>query len=191
MITVTSSQLLLAGSTGKIAGKVIDAATREPLVGANVTIVGTMMGNSTNADGEFFIINIPPGKYSVRISMIGYEAVIKKDAVVIVDQTTRVDANLNSTNIEGKEVVIIAERPVVEKDVTASKQIVTSATLEKSGARSLTEVLQTQAGFFSDNTFRTWERGGTRAYVRGSSIVQAVYMVDNISVNSGLVSDNY
>jgi len=191
LIAAMSSQLLLAGSTGKIAGKITDARTREPLVGVNVTIVGTLMGNSTNTDGDFFIINLPPGTYSVRISIIGYEAVLKKNAIVIVDQTTRIDAQLEPTDIVGKEVVIIAERPVVEKDVTASKQIVTSATLEKSGARSLTEVLQTQAGFFSDNTFRTWERGGTRAYVRGSSIVQAVYMVDNISVNSGLVSDNY
>ena len=144
LIAAMSSQLLLAGSTGKIAGKITDARTREPLVGVNVTIVGTLMGNSTNTDGDFFIINLPPGTYSVRISIIGYEAVLKKNAIVIVDQTTRIDAQLEPTDIVGKEVVIIAERPVVEKDVTASKQIVTSATLEKSGARSLTEVLQTQ-----------------------------------------------
>ena len=191
LIGVMASQPLLAGSTGKIAGKITDAKTHEPLVGVNVSIVGTMMGNSTNADGEFFIINIPPGTYSVRVSIIGYGTIIKKDAMVMVDQTTRIDAQLEPTDIVGKEVVIIAERPVVEKDVTASKQIVTSETLEKSGAKTITEVLQTQAGFFSDNSFRTWERGGTRAYVRGSSIVQAVYMVDNLSVNSGLVSDNY
>jgi hypothetical protein len=191
LIALTSLQVVLAGSTGKIAGKITDAKTGEPLVGVNVSIVGTMMGNSTNAEGEFFIINIPPGTYSVKISIIGYETVIKKNAVVIVDQTTRTDAQLEPTDIIGKEVVIIAERPVVEKDVTASKQIVTSATLEKSGAKSINEVLQTQAGFFGDESFRPWERGGTRAYVRGSSIVQTVFMVDNLSVNSGLVSDNY
>lgn len=191
IIAVVSSQLLFAGSAGKIAGKVTDAKTGEPLAGVNVTLVGTLMGNVTNPDGEFFILNVSPGTYSVRISMVGYGVLIKKNAVVIVDQTTRVDAQLEATDIVGKEVVVTAERPVVETDVTASKQTVTSATLESSGARTITEVLQTQAGFFNDNSSRPWERGGTRSFVRGSSLVQAVYMVDNISVNSGLVSDNY
>ena len=63
---------LFAGITGKISGKIIDADTKEVLPGANVQIVGTSMGASTNLDGEFFILNIPPGDYSVRISMMGY-----------------------------------------------------------------------------------------------------------------------
>ena len=49
---------LFAGITGKISGKIIDADTKEVLPGANVQIVGTSMGASTNLDGEFFILNI-------------------------------------------------------------------------------------------------------------------------------------
>ncbi|MCK7518797.1 MAG: Plug domain-containing protein [Ignavibacteriales bacterium] len=88
-------------------------------------------------------------------------------------------------------VVIVAERPVVDKDLTASEQIVTSELLEKSGSRSIQEALVKLPGIFSDNSNLAWQRGSTKGYVRGSSNVQALLMIDNLSVNSGMVSDNY
>lgn len=51
---------------GKISGKVIDAATKEPLIGANIVVVNTNWGAATNIEGEYFILNIPPGNYDVR-----------------------------------------------------------------------------------------------------------------------------
>ena len=182
---------LFGGTTGKIAGKVIDANTQEPLVGANVVVVGKGWGGITNADGEFFILNVSPGSYSLRVSMIGFEVVTKTSVQVTSDRTTRVDARLRSSTIEGNGVTVTAERPVIEKDLTASEQIVTAEVIEKSGAKTIKEVLATQVGFFNDNSYLSWERGGTRSFVRGSSNVQSVYSVDNMSVNSGLVSDNY
>ena len=47
-----------AGTTGKIAGKVTDKESGEPLPGVNVIIVGTTTGAATNINGEFFIINV-------------------------------------------------------------------------------------------------------------------------------------
>ena len=61
-----------AGTTGKVAGKVLDAQTGEPLVGVNVLLVGTTLGASSDIDGEYFILNIPPGTYAVKASAVGY-----------------------------------------------------------------------------------------------------------------------
>ena len=72
IVCIAIPGVLFAGTTGKIAGKITDADTQEALPGANVTIVGTNMGAATNVDGEYFILNIPPGNYSVRITMMGY-----------------------------------------------------------------------------------------------------------------------
>jgi len=44
--------LALAGNTGKIAGKITDAATGEPLPSANIVVEGTSMGASTDLDGN-------------------------------------------------------------------------------------------------------------------------------------------
>jgi hypothetical protein len=63
-----------AQTTGKIAGRVVDAAG-EPLPGVNVYIEGTTQGNSTDADGEYFILNVRPGSYTLVASFIGFSTV--------------------------------------------------------------------------------------------------------------------
>jgi len=58
-INLFSLSSSFSGTTCKIAGRVIDAETGEPLIGVNVIIENTNMGAATDAEGEFFIINIP------------------------------------------------------------------------------------------------------------------------------------
>ncbi len=189
--TVMFSIICWAGNTGKIAGKVIDKANGEPLISANIIVRGLKIGAATDINGDYFILNVPPGTYTLTVSMLGYETVISSNVSIIIDRTTTKNFSLETTLIEGEVVNIVAERPVIDKDLTASEQIVSSKVLENSGVRTIKDVLETQAGIFSDNSSLSWQRGGTKGYVRGSSIVQAVYMIDNLSVNSGLVSDNY
>src|SRR5947209_20371902 len=86
--------LTLSGTTGKIAGKLTDAQSKEPLVGANVLIMGTALGASSDVEGNYFIINIPPGAVTLKISAVGYAPAIFKDVKVAVDQTTRIDVEL-------------------------------------------------------------------------------------------------
>ena len=189
--TVVLSVSSFAGNAGKLSGRVTDKASNEPLVGVNVVIKGLKLGAATDVNGEYFILNVPPGTYTVAASMLGYETINSSNVSIIIDRTTTKNFTLEVSLIEGEVVNIIAERPVVDKDLTASEQIVTSKVLENSGVRTIKDVLETQAGIFSDNSNLAWQRGTTKGYVRGSSMVQAVYMIDNLSVNSGLVSDNY
>ena len=188
---VMGSVVCLAGNTGKITGKVIDKATGEPIAGATIMVLDLKMGAATDVNGEYFILNVPPGTYTLTISMLGYEGVHSAGVQVTIDHTTLQDFSLKAGVIEGEAVFIVAERPIIDKGLTASEQIVSDKVLELSGAKTIKEVLLTQSGFFNDNTALAWQRGITKSYVRGSSALQAVYMVDNLSVNSGLVSDNY
>ncbi|MFA6978543.1 MAG: carboxypeptidase-like regulatory domain-containing protein [Ignavibacteriaceae bacterium] len=190
-MSVMFSTICLAGNSGKISGRIIEKANGEPLIGANILVKGLKIGASTDVNGDYFILNVPPGTYTLTASMLGYEPVSISNVSIIIDRTTTQNFILDTKLIEQKLVVIVAERPVVDKDLTASEQIITSKVLENSGARTINDVLETQAGIFSDNSNLAWQRGSTKGYVRGSSIVQAVYMIDNLSVNSGLVSDNY
>lgn len=191
LIVLIYSTICYAGNTGKIAGRVTEKSSGEPLIGTTILVNGLKTGASTDANGQYFILNIPPGTYSLTVSMIGYEKITKSGVSVIIDRTTIQNFSLDEATIQEKDIVIVAERPVVDKDITSSEQIVTSKVLENSGLRSIKDVLETQAGIFGDNSNLAWQRGRTKAYVRGSSMVQAVYLIDNLSVNSGLVSDNY
>ncbi len=151
------------GQTGKIAGRVTDAKTSEPLIGANVVIQGMTMGASTDQDGYFFILNISPGNYSVTTSYIGYQTITQQDVRVNLGKTASLDFALNPTVIQGEAVTIVAERVVIKKDLTASEQMISTEQIDRSWVRSLPEALETQAGMF-------------RGHVRGGSLVETVYI---------------
>ncbi|MGB5895012.1 MAG: TonB-dependent receptor [Ignavibacteriaceae bacterium] len=130
LLFLLSFTLVYAGQTGKIAGKVTDAETGEPLIGANVLITNTTMGAACDVDGDYFILNIPPGIYSVEVSMVGYTKVIQTEVRVSVDKTTTLNFELSITPIEGEEVVITAQRLAVKRDVSHSETVASSDEIE-------------------------------------------------------------
>ncbi|MGH7451460.1 MAG: carboxypeptidase-like regulatory domain-containing protein, partial [bacterium] len=75
---------IYAGTTGKLAGQVVDKKTGQPLPGVNVTVVGTNLGATTDPDGRYFVLQVSPGSYSVRASIIGYSAVVQTDVRVLI-----------------------------------------------------------------------------------------------------------
>ena len=97
---------LWSGTTGKIAGTVTDKATGEPLPGANVMVVGTTLGSATDLDGQFSILNIPPGLYDVSVSVIGYAKNTYQDVRVLIDQTARIDFEIEIQEIEFDEMLL-------------------------------------------------------------------------------------
>ena len=76
MLIVTA--ILQAGTTGKLAGKVTIKDSGEPMIGANVLINDTDLGTATDAEGNYYILQVPPGKYSIRFTMIGYQDLLMK-----------------------------------------------------------------------------------------------------------------
>ncbi len=164
--------------SGKIVGKVTDKQTGEALIGANVIVKGLGIGASTDKNGSFIILNIDPGVYSITASYIGFEPVTVTNVEVITNRTVNVDFELPEATIQQEEVVVKAQRPVVDKDLTSSEQIIDDKALSKSFAKTIPEALETQTGIF-------------QGYYRGSSQVQALYLLDNVGMNSGLFSDNY
>ena len=111
---------VFAGTTGKISGSVSSGDSNEPLPGVNISVVGTSIGTITSNQGDFVILNLPPGIYALRFSYIGYETVIIQESIVRSDQTMSIDITLNSTVIEGSEVTVLAEKPIVNKNITSS-----------------------------------------------------------------------
>ena len=64
--------LCFTQTAGKIAGKVVDDEKNSPLVGANIIITQTQKGTSADKEGYFNLINVTPGKYSVRFMTVSY-----------------------------------------------------------------------------------------------------------------------
>ena len=157
-------------TAGKISGKVIDKKNNSPLVGANVIIMQTQAGTSADEEGYFNLINVSPGKYSVRVMMIGYESMTIEDVIVSVNRTTSLDLELNQSVIEGQEVVIYASKFSRKKDQTSTVKNISSEEIEILPVEDLGAVINMQAGVVAGHF-----RGGRRDEVS--------YMIDGVPVN--------
>jgi hypothetical protein len=112
---------LNAASSGKIAGYITDHKTGEPIPGANVMIEGHTFGAAADLSGYYALMNVPPGKYNLRVSVIGYSNVMIKDVFVQIDLTTSINVDLSIETVDMEEIVVTADRPVIRKDVSASE----------------------------------------------------------------------
>ncbi|MDZ7721852.1 MAG: TonB-dependent receptor [candidate division KSB1 bacterium] len=174
LILLFSVSAAFAATTGKIAGRVLDAETGEPLVGANIVIQNTNRGAAADAEGEFYIINVPPGSYSVVARMIGYTPQRVEEVRVSVDLTSKVNFELRETVLEaGEEVVVTAHREI-QKDLTSSEVSISSETIEDLPVRSVSEMLSLQAGITRD--------ASGSLHIRGGRTNEITYMVDGVQV---------
>jgi len=82
------STICLSQTTGKLTGKISDIITSEPLIGVNVMLMGTDFGAASDIEGDFFLINIPPGSYDISINMMGYKSTIIENLQISVNRTT-------------------------------------------------------------------------------------------------------
>jgi outer membrane receptor protein involved in Fe transport len=163
-----------AQTWGKIVGYVRDGQTGEPLPGANVVIEGTTMGAATDHNGYYLILRVPPGRYNLRASFIGYQNVVKVDVEVLTDLTTTVDFQLQPVAIQGEQVVIVAERPLVRRDLTASEARVQAEEIDALPVQNVQDVLVLQAGIVRD--------AGGGFHIRGGRSSEIAYMVNGISI---------
>ena len=123
VLLVSLAASVAAAQSGKIAGTVAIAESGETLPGASVVVVGTTYGAATNFDGEYSIIGLPPGTYTLRASYIGFAETVVEEVRVQTGLTTRIDIELTEDGGDlGGEVVVAAGRPPVQPDETGSVQ---------------------------------------------------------------------
>ncbi len=93
VIIVTS----LSGQSevGTLEGRVVDARDGNPLWNANIVVVGASKGAATDADGYYTVLEMQPGTYEIRFSMIGYRTVVKNRVVIKPGKPTMLDIELN------------------------------------------------------------------------------------------------
>jgi len=164
------SHVMYAGTTGKLSGRVTDKSNGEALIGVNVLIDGTMLGATTDLDGYYFILNIPPGDYTIEAQYIGYRTVKVTGVEINVDLTTRHDFQMQEAVLEmQEEIVITAERELVVKDLTATTATIDGKEIQALPVTEISEVLDLQAGYVD-------------GHVRGGRSGELAYWVDGVPV---------
>jgi outer membrane receptor protein involved in Fe transport len=169
--------VLIAGTTGKIAGRVTDKQTGDPLIGVNIVLEGTIQGAASDHDGYYSILNINPGEYSLKATMIGYQSVIQTNIQVMVDLTAPVNFEMSTEIIEGQDVIVVAQMPVVKRDVTSTSFRVSSDQIEQLQVENLSEIVNLQAGVVN-------------GHFRGGRAGEVMYIVDGVPMNDSYSGDN-
>lgn len=167
-----------AGTTGKIAGKVTDKLTGDPLPSANVIVVGENIGAAANMDGNYIILNVRPGTYTVKVSMLGYSSALVEGVVVRADLTSNIDVELSEAAAKIGEIVVTADKKMIIKDETSRTATVNSKELLDLPINSFQDVVSLQAGFVTGSDGELHARGG-----RSNEIA---YLIDGIPVKDAL-----
>jgi len=169
---------ILAGTAGRIKGKVTDLQSGEPLIGANIIIVGTSFGAASDVKGDYVILNLDAGIYTIKASYIGYQTITISNVRVNADLTTEMNFKLPAEGINVKEIEVVAQRPLVEASNTNAIRTTTSEDFTNLPVRGINDLLALTPGVsLQDNTI----------YVRGGRQDEVGYYLEGTNVTNPLL----
>jgi outer membrane receptor for ferrienterochelin and colicin len=161
---------LFWSTTGVLEGMVVDKSTLRPLVGVNISIIGTTVGTISSSDGHFQISNLRAAVYNIRLSLVGYSVLIVKDVTILPDLRTKLNVELEPAAIALETVEIFAEHPLIQIDQGGTAFSVGEIKLEALPVSKLQDVLSLQPG-------TTYEGN-----VRGGKTNEVLYLIDGLPI---------
>lgn len=189
LMAIFSATLFAQSGQGKLAGEVVDAETGEPLIGANVLLENTSMGAATDANGKYFILNITPGTYDVRVSYVGYSTKILEDVRVVGGVTKELNVEL-SPGIEMETVVVSGEQRFFEDKATNTNKVVDSDDIDRLPVQGVSQIASLESGVVSQEGSGGVD-GNASINVRGGRGGEVLYIVDGVPQNDLYTGSNY
>jgi hypothetical protein len=178
-ILATSAVLLIPGSvaaqtTGQIVGRIVSARDSTPIPDAQVLVVApggdSIAGVTTGRSGEFVLIGLAPGVYTLTVRRVGYRTADVRGIVVRSGSSARVGVALAPLTVDLPAIpVVVEERPLLTPDVSASRQVVGRDALENAPVQDIAQILELRTGV-SDGHFR------------GGRVGQETYVIDGVEV---------
>jgi hypothetical protein len=191
LVAVSVTPRLLQAQTGKIAGVVTDKANGQPLEGVQVFLAGTGYGTLSNASGRYFLINVPPGTYTVSAKRVGYQQINITTVGVVIDVTREVDFALSSSATLAAINVVATPSPLFQPGQTGSGINLDAKDIEVLPVTSIEGALSLQQGFVQvpNSTdlisYNESRRSATNPIsIRGGRGGETMLMIDDIPVNN-------
>jgi outer membrane receptor protein involved in Fe transport len=163
-----------AGTNGILVGTVKDKQTREVLPGVNVLLPALQRGGVTDKNGQVEIQNLPAGSYEVRFTLIGYQTMTVKNVIINPDLRTKIDVQLQPTEVQLDEFIVTQEKPLIQRDVTGTTFIVTSREVTLLPVDKVVDVIRLKPGITAEGN------------VRGGKTTELVYFIDGLPVQDVL-----
>lgn len=166
---------------GKITGNVTDAVTKEPLIGANIVILNTNLGAATDIDGNYYILNITPGTYDVKVSYVGYASKTIQEVRVVGNITYELNIEL-STDFSLPE-IIVEDKKLFESKATNTVKVVDADQISRMPVRGVANISSLQAGVVVLEG-SGGQSGNASINVRGGRSGEVLYIIDGVPQNN-------
>ena len=140
--------MTLSAQTG-VSGRVINADTNEPVVGANIRVDHSLTGDVTNTRGEFTISNLPEGTHTLNVSHLNYTTQAREVRSGETDIVIRMRESMVQL---GQVVVTGTGTHHLMKNSPVPVNVITSRELSNAGISTLDEALQKLTPSFSNMT---------------------------------------
>lgn len=164
--------------TGIISGEIRDAATKQPLIGANIIIADTDIGAASDINGYYVMKNISPGRYILKVSMLGYEPALFTDLVINPGRNHSINFELQPSAVELGEVQVTADHFTKPVENPVSFRSISPEEIRRSpgSAEDIFRVMQSMPGVATAGT------KSAQLIVRGGSPDENLTLIDNIEV---------
>lgn len=181
IIFVFVAQLANA-QTGVLKGKVIDRKTKETVIGATVSIVGTYYAVPTDVNGNYTISNIKPGEYSVKIVYLGYKEQINNGIKITNGNTTTLNIQLSEVTAEIGMVEVLGQKTIVDLESGKSSAKVTAEDIKDMSVKDVQSIVANQAGV---------SQNPDGLQIRGGRVYETQYLVDGINAQDPLAGTGF
>ncbi len=172
-IAAFSCSAAMAQTSARIAGIITNAETHDPVIAANVVIAGTQLGAATDPEGRFRIDRVPAGRYTLKITALGYET-HEEPVQVTAGQTLSVVIELSPTVLLFPPVTVTESgfRPAEAYNVKMLQDADVRPAISAELVASMPGVYMQRVG--------SW---GSKPVIRGYRDEQVVVFVDGVRIN--------
>ncbi|HEX6069428.1 MAG TPA: SusC/RagA family TonB-linked outer membrane protein [Longimicrobiaceae bacterium] len=178
-------EVRLRARQGTVTGRVVDAATLQPLSGASVSVVGTTRGSLSGSDGRYSITSVPDGSQQVRATMIGY-AQQQQGVTVTNGGVATADFALEASAVELEGIVAVGYMTERERNVSGAITTVRVEDLDPISTTSVNQLLRGKAPGLNLTTRSAQPGGGVTANIRGDisplGTATPLYVIDGVPI---------
>ncbi len=171
------SSFTIFSQTGIIKGNLVDATNNEPILFANILVLDTDIGTTTDENGKFEI-EVEPGVYNIRFSYVGYKDQTLFEVAAKSSRPTSLEVKMESTQLTIEEVIVKASpfRKTEESPVSLRNIGITEIKRNPGGNRDISRVVQNLPGVTSTASFRN------DLIIRGGAPNENRFYLDDVEV---------
>jgi len=165
-----------------LSGTITDASSGEPLIGANIVLIGTYKGSAADFNGNYVINDIKAKDYSVKVQFIGYETKLYTGISFEAGENKVLEITLKEQSQSLNEITVVGKKGQVNLEAAASEVSIGQEEISQMNVRDVQEVLGMQAGVLKT-------QDGLQ--IRGARVYETEYIVDGISAQDPLAGTGF